>query len=86
VLHTELAAALYGIPGVPPVLASFIGGLGGRDISAEELYAIADDVQQAIVNGVAPEPRLLYTDAELRQLRGLQAIAMTERKEIEAGE
>jgi pyruvate ferredoxin oxidoreductase alpha subunit len=84
VLHAELASALYGIPGAPPILASFVGGLGGRDISAEEFYAIADDLQQAIANGVAPEPSLLYTDAELRQHRGLQAIAMTEREEIEA--
>ena len=41
VLHGELASVLYGQPDAPPVLASFIGGLGGRDISAEEFYEIA---------------------------------------------
>ncbi|MDH3776334.1 MAG: pyruvate synthase, partial [Desulfobulbaceae bacterium] len=38
VLHTEIASALYGQHEAPSILASFIGGLGGRDISAEEFY------------------------------------------------
>jgi pyruvate ferredoxin oxidoreductase alpha subunit len=84
VLHTELASALYGFPDAPPILASFVGGLGGRDISAEEFYAMADEMQQAIAVGVVPEPRLLYTASELRQFRGLQAIAVAERGTIEA--
>ncbi|MGD8811876.1 MAG: hypothetical protein PVH16_04005, partial [Thioalkalispiraceae bacterium] len=32
VLHSEFATALYGMPDAPAALASFIGGLGGRDI------------------------------------------------------
>jgi len=38
ILHMELASILYGQQEAPPVLASFIGGLGGRDIAAEEFY------------------------------------------------
>ncbi|MDX1485064.1 MAG: pyruvate synthase, partial [Alphaproteobacteria bacterium] len=40
ILHAEIADALYGAEGAPPILASFIGGLGGRDIAAEEFYEI----------------------------------------------
>jgi pyruvate ferredoxin oxidoreductase alpha subunit len=40
VLYAELASSLYGQTGAP-LLASFIGGLGGRDISAEEFYEMA---------------------------------------------
>jgi pyruvate ferredoxin oxidoreductase alpha subunit len=34
--------------------------------------------RQAAEDGVAPEPRLLYTDNELREIRKLQAIAKVE--------
>ncbi len=33
VLHSEIASVLYGFKDVPPILMSYIGGLGGRDIS-----------------------------------------------------
>jgi pyruvate ferredoxin oxidoreductase alpha subunit len=81
VLYTELAAALYGGTS-PPMLASFVGGLGGRDISAEELYAIAQQMREALEDGVIPQPRLLYTATELRHLRQLQAVALAERNDV----
>jgi pyruvate ferredoxin oxidoreductase alpha subunit len=82
VLHAELASALYGQPGAPPVLASFIGGLGGRDIAAEEFYEIAAQARDAAQSGRTPEPRLLFTRGELRQVRKLQAIAAAERNQL----
>lgn len=81
VLHTELASALYGQPGAP-LLASFVGGLGGRDIPAEEFYEMARVVQAAVKAGQTPEPRLLYTRTELREFKKLQAIAVVERREV----
>ena len=82
VLHSELASVLYGDKRAPPIVASFIGGLGGRDISAEEFYEITATLKQAIASGETPPPRLLYTETELRQVRKLQAIAMVERNEL----
>lgn len=79
VLHTELAAALYGHPDMPPVLASFIGGLGGRDISLEEFFEMAKVLKKAVEEKKVPPPRLLYTEEELSQMRTLQSIANTER-------
>jgi pyruvate ferredoxin oxidoreductase alpha subunit len=81
VLYAELAAALYGQKDAP-VLTSFIGGLGGRDISPEEFYEIAAVTRQAAADGVTPPPRLLYTEDELREVRKLQAIAMAERQRL----
>jgi pyruvate ferredoxin oxidoreductase alpha subunit len=78
VLHTELASALYGQSGAP-LLASFVGGLGGRDIAAEEFYEMVEVVRRAADAGRAPEPRLLYSAGELREMRKLQAIAAFER-------
>ena len=82
VLHSELASVLYGADNAPPVLASFIGGLGGRDISAEEFYEIANILQQAAKDKQTPPPQLLYNEAELREVRKLQAIAHVERQEL----
>ncbi|KPK40529.1 MAG: pyruvate synthase [Gammaproteobacteria bacterium SG8_47] len=84
VLHTELAAALYGQPDQPKVVASFIAGLGGRDIRAEEFYEIAATVDRAGDRGETPGPQLLYTADELRELRKLQALARAERRQLSA--
>ena len=83
VLHAELASALYGQPDAPPILASFIAGLGGRDITSEEFFAIAREIQQAVTDGKSPPPRLLYTETELREMRKLQAVAQVERQELQ---
>ncbi|HEY5604424.1 MAG TPA: pyruvate synthase [Gammaproteobacteria bacterium] len=83
ILHTEIASALYGQNGAP-LLASFVGGLGGRDISAEEFYQIAAALKEAAQQNITPPPRLLYTEAELRGIRKLQAIAHVEREELQA--
>jgi len=82
VLHGELASVLYGTAGAPPILASFIGGLGGRDITPQEFYEIARVLRDAAEQGVTPEPRLLYTETEFRQVQKLQAVAHVERQEL----
>lgn len=82
ILHTELTSALYGYDEMPKVLASFIGGLGGRDISTEEFFEMANVIQRAYEEKKTPPPRLLYTDEELREIRKLQTIAKVERSEL----
>jgi pyruvate ferredoxin oxidoreductase alpha subunit len=81
VLHTELLSALHGQPDMPNTVTSFIGGLGGRDISPQEFYEIESVTRRAIATGDTPPPRLLYTDDELREIRKLQAIASVEHEE-----
>lgn len=81
VLHSELASVLYGQRDAPPILVSFIGGLGGRDIGPEEFYEMATVTRKAFEEGRTPEPRLLYTETELREVRKLQAVAHAERTE-----
>lgn len=48
VLYTEIAAALFPLPS-RPVLAPFIAGLGGREVSVEDMVAIEAMVEQASV-------------------------------------
>ena len=81
VLHTEVASALHGQPDAPAVLTSFIGGLGGRDISAEEFYEMASITGKAADEGQTPAPRLLLTESELTEIRKLQTIAQAKRKD-----
>ncbi len=81
VLHAELASALYGERMAPPLL-SYIGGLGGRDVSAAEFFEMARVAQNAAATGVVPAPRLLYSEEELREMRKLQALANAERREL----
>ena len=81
VLHSELASALYGYPNMPQILASFIGGLGGRDIAPQEFFEMIRVVQKAAEEGRPPPTRLLFTGDEMREVRKLQAIAHAERQE-----
>ena len=81
VLHSELTAALYGVENMP-LLTSFIGGLGGRDIAPEEFYEIAHITKRSAEEGKAPPMRLLYTETELKEVRKLQAIAHVERNRL----
>jgi len=81
VLYSEIASTLYG-QAEAPLLASYVGGLGGRDIPAEEFFQIATELRQAAEQGSAPPPRLLYSEDELREVRKLQAIARVERSEL----
>ena len=75
VLHSELSSVLYGEADGPRVLLSFIGGLGGREISSEEFYEMLSATQKAAREGKTPPPRLLYTRQELDAMRRLQTIA-----------
>jgi len=81
VLQAELAATLYGQKSAP-VLLSFVGALGGRDIAPEEFFEMARLARDSAERGEAPPPRLLYTAQELREMRKLQAVAHAERKEL----
>ncbi len=76
ILYSEIASALYGLPGRPPALFSFIGGLGGRRFRPEEFNLIL-----ALLEGGPgrPEemtrPYLLFTEREYQEMQHLIAVA-----------
>ena len=55
---TEIRSSLYGRKDAPPVL-SYIGGLGGKEISTAEFDQVADDLRRVAAGGddpAAPPP------------------------------
>ncbi|MBI4746477.1 MAG: pyruvate synthase, partial [Deltaproteobacteria bacterium] len=83
ILYSEIASAVYNSPfskgGMGgfsrPLLLSFIGGLGGKNISPVEFEFIFDSMEKAVKTGKIPETHLLYTEAEMKEMERLKKIA-----------
>lgn len=75
ILFQEIAACLYDDALRPRALCSFIGGLGGKNLSDGEFQAIFEQTAEAGIRGTGIGPILLYTEAEHREMAQLQLIA-----------
>ncbi len=75
VLYTEVTSSLYGQLKEYPLVASYIGGLGGRDIVAEEFYEMASEIKKACEDKRVLPKRLLFTASELENIHKLQTVA-----------
>ncbi len=75
ILFNDISSALYHEPHRPDVLLSFIGGLGGKDISLAEFTYIIDEMRKSVETGVVPETQLLYTEHDLHQIDNSLKIA-----------
>ena len=76
ILFSEIASALYGLTDRPPVLLSFIGGLGGRRFRPGEFDTMLAWLQRPgdKLEKMA-EPILLFTPDECREVGRFFAIA-----------
>ena len=75
ILFHEIAATLATSPERPAVMWSFIGGLGGKDISEAEFDHVIDSLNTAQPSAAPVEPELLMTAAEWDQVQGRVAVA-----------
>jgi pyruvate ferredoxin oxidoreductase alpha subunit len=75
ILFQEIAACLYHEARRPRALCSFIGGLGGKNLSDGEFRAIFEQTAEAGMRGEGIGPVLLYTEAEYREMEQLQYLA-----------
>ena len=64
ILYHELAAVLATSPQRPEVLRSFIGGLGGKDISPAEFDYVLERLEGAGEESYAGQPELLFTESD----------------------
>ena len=74
ILYSEIASAICNQED-KPLLLSFIGGLGGKNISPEEFEFVFDNMIKAVVTGEIPSPQLLYTETEWEEMENLKKIA-----------
>ena len=75
ILFKDVSAALYHDAHRPEVLLSFIGGLGGKDISQVEFKYIIDMMKKSLDTGVIPGTEILYTENDMQQMNKLLKIA-----------
>ena len=75
VLFNEIAAALAFANQPPGALRSFIGGLGGKDISQAEFDYVLEKTEAREAGPGAAEPELLMTQTEMKAVREKLATA-----------
>jgi pyruvate ferredoxin oxidoreductase alpha subunit len=76
ILFNEIACALYSLPDRPPVLLSFVGGLGGRRFRPGEFESIAARLENPPRDIAAMAgPTLLFSAEEAREIGRLRALA-----------
>jgi pyruvate ferredoxin oxidoreductase alpha subunit len=75
ILFQEIAASLYHEADRPEALCSFIGGLGGKNLSEGEFRSIFEQTAEAGGRGKGIGPVLLYTETEHREMEQLQYLA-----------
>lgn len=73
ILFHEIAGVLAAEKNRPSALRSFVGGLGGKDISSAEFDYVLASLDAAKESSA--EPELLFTDIEWRQLLQRLAVA-----------
>lgn len=75
ILFQEVAATLYEGQQRPDILRSFVGGLGGKDISLGEFRHVVDRLEQARPGASAAAPEFLYTASDQRQASALVTLS-----------
>ncbi len=75
ILFQEITASLYPAADRPRALCSFIGGLGGKNISEGEFETLFAETAQAGKLGMSIGPILLYTEEEHREMEKAIKIA-----------
>jgi len=86
ILFQEVAASVLPKSDCPGVLRSFVGGLGGKDISLAEFRHVIESLERARPGEVADSPELLYTEADWRQVQPLLKLAGAHESAIPAPE
>lgn len=74
IIYSEIASSIINERD-RPLLLSFIGGLGGKNIGPGEFDFVFDVMNKAVEVGKAPPPHLLYTEDEWRMMGRWKGIA-----------
>lgn len=75
ILYQEIAASIANMPDRPTCLRSFVGGLGGKDISRAEFEYVLRTLEESTKREGPAEPILLMTQAEREMVEQCLPIA-----------
>ena len=75
ILYQEVASVLANVADRPRVVRSFIGGLGGKDISAAEFDHVLKSLEETELGEQPLQPELLFTSGEWQQVKKVLAVA-----------
>jgi pyruvate ferredoxin oxidoreductase alpha subunit len=75
ILYQEVAAVLANVADRPKVVRSFIGGLGGKDISTVEFDRVLKALEDTEPGDQPLQPELLFTAGEWQQVKKVLAVA-----------
>jgi len=75
ILFHDVAGVLVGDADRPAVLRSFVGGLGGKNLSIEEFRHVLDVLEQGPTGGAASQTELLFTESDWKQVEPLIRLA-----------
>lgn len=75
IFFQEVAACALAQPQRPGVLRSFIGGLGGKDISLDEFRHVVQTLEEARPDDPLADPEFLFTAADWAQSQKLLSLA-----------
>ncbi len=78
ILFQEIAASLSERSDRPALIRSFVGGLGGKEISLDEFCYAIDVLEGARPSGPGEQCELLYTEADWKKTRAQLEIAAPE--------
>jgi len=75
ILYHELASALATCPDRPATIRSFVGGLGGKDISQGELDHVVNALVEAGPTDHPADSELLFTESDWQMVQQRLALA-----------
>lgn len=75
ILYHEIAGKLAGCPGMPATWRSFIGGLGGKDISDAEFDHVRARLSEPDTTSSPAETELLFTTGEWEHVKDMLTTA-----------
>jgi pyruvate ferredoxin oxidoreductase alpha subunit len=83
IIYPEITAALYHEWDRPDCILPVVGGLGGKQLTMDEMEAIFHELKRAHLKGDKPKPMFLMREDELRAVKQGLRVAGVE-KEVEA--
>ena len=75
ILYPEIAASLYHVRDRPGALLPVVGGLGGKQLTSDEMCQVFERMRGVDVGGERPEPMFLMRDEELTKAERAVATA-----------